>query len=68
MHQHVMFACVANDHDDKMHFMSDRQAHIFPGPTIQTYEGSTGSGIMALNSGTVPAIRGPLRTVMVSCD
>ncbi len=46
-------------------FMSDSQAHIFPGPTIQTYEGPWGPGTMALNSGTVPAIRGPLRPMVM---
>ena len=36
------------------------------GPTIQTYEGPQGPGIMLLKSGTVPEIRGPLRPMVLS--
>ena len=53
--------CSLNDHDDRCILCWIGRPTFFPGPTIQTCEGPQGPGTMALNSGTVPAIRGPLR-------
>ena len=40
-HQHAMFACVANDHDDRCILC---QMGSLSGPTIQTYEGPRNPG------------------------